>query len=176
MVGIYLTPTVVLCNQNQSNRKMTAKAPAVGKAPSATQGAVRAGLLLGGHTSPRTGQSLCRCNGREPSSPKGRQGSCPNFNSLWDSWRTCGLLQPNSTCSAPALDQPSNKPASICKVSGYLRKDWATSLDESGHCAVLMLPWDSSCFTSCLHGPAEVLLTAWTSPAAADSTPRAAWS
>lgn len=83
--------------------------------------------------------SVCRCNGREPSSPKGRRGSCPNFNSLWDSWRACGLLQPNSTCSAPALDQPSNKPASVCKVSGYLWKEWATSLDESGHCATLTL-------------------------------------
>lgn len=85
MVGIYLTPTVVLCNQNQSSKKEDEKAPAVGKAPIATWGVVRAGLLLGGHMSPRTGQSVCRCNGREPSSPKGRQGSCPNFNSLWDS-------------------------------------------------------------------------------------------
>lgn len=58
MVGIYLTPTVVLCNQNQSSKKEDEKAPAVGKAPSATWGVVRAGLLLGGHMSPRTGQCV----------------------------------------------------------------------------------------------------------------------
>lgn len=155
MVGTDLTPTAVLCTKNRGREEEAMEVTSCegGKPPTTAQGLpgrVKAGLPAQGHTSARTGHSCCTT--LRGNSPKGRQGSCPNFNSLWDSWSDCGQ---HSTCSAPALNPPQTSQPQYASSAAAFPRAGLASLAESGHRPTAL---DSNWFMRSQYRPAEVFL------------------
>lgn len=161
MVGTHLTPTAVLSNKNRGSEKEAIEVQ-VGREERLPpphrncRGESRLACLR--KDTPAQGQgraAVWRCKDRrEHNSPKGRQGSCPDFKSLWDSWRDCSQLQPKQHLLCPCSEPSWNEPSSVCKLSGCLPAGWA----KSSHQLMLTPLLDSNWFMHSQYRAAEVFL------------------
>lgn len=160
----YLTPTAVLCNNSRGREKEAMEVQNMREErlpPPHRDCRQESRLASPCKDTPAQGRDRAaawRCKGcKEQNGPKGRQGSCPNFNSLWDSWRDCSQLQPK------ALKRPETSQLQYASSAAAFPRAGLASLAKSGHRPRLMPLLDSNLFMYSQHRPAEVFLhlVAW---------------